>query len=311
MTGLELIQHAMDISDTAYRSFSDYSVTTLIKPVRVAQLEKRYGKDAKLPFTSRIASFMGTGVHNHVEACLSKYSVVNPKVELERALYDQFLDRHISGRFDILYDRRKMFDFKTAKSWKLIFDPDFEEWHAQQNIYAYLLHRRGIDIESTNVIVWYKDWQESNALRDKHYPQSEVCEYELTKWDYDYTEEYLLKRLQSLIDSENLDDGDLPQCTREERWERHPGGDTVQYAVLKNTKAKRASRVLPTVEEAVKYAASAKTIGSDGIIEVRYAVPKRCENWCAPCDNCDWYKSYKARKTTGSINEYIQLKDVL
>jgi hypothetical protein len=278
MKGLELIRNAMDMGDRMYRSFGDYSVTTLIQPVRIAILQKRYKIDYELPFSSRIAAFMGSGVHNHVEKCLQLYSVKDPKIELERSVFDRIRDRLITGRFDILYDREDIHDFKTAKAWKLIFDPDLTEWTEQQNIYAYLLHLRGIDVKSINVIVWYKDWSKANALRDKNYPQNEMCEYKLNLWDFDMTEEYLVDRIESMKMNEDTPDDDLPDCTPEERWERHAGGVIVKFAVLKNKHAKRAGRVLDTMEEAVEWGKGKKGYG-DGLIEIRYAEPIRCLNW--------------------------------
>jgi hypothetical protein len=252
---------------------------------------------------------MGSGVHNHVEKCLQLYSVKDPKIELERSVFDRIRDRLITGRFDILYDREDIHDFKTAKAWKLIFDPDLTEWTEQQNIYAYLLHLRGIDVKSINVIVWYKDWSKANALRDKNYPQNEMCEYKLNLWDFDMTEEYLVDRIESMKMNEDTPDDDLPDCTPEERWERHAGGVIVKFAVLKNKHAKRAGRVLDTMEEAVEWGKGKKGYG-DGLIEIRYAEPIRCLNWCGVNHKCNWYKKYQeTMEEKKTMNKYIPLKD--
>lgn len=306
----------MKFANSSYVSFGDYSVTDLINPPRVVILNKRHKHEVIPPASSVIAAVMGTGIHNEIERLLKMAQVTDPRYMLERSVMDVFEvndeeRRLITGRFDILYDMKKMTDIKTAKTWKKVFDPGMIDWHNQQNLYAYLLHRRGVDVESINILCFYKDWMQGNALRDRNYPQSQVCEYNLTLWPFEDTGMYLMNQLARLVDCEHLADDELPSCTRDERWERFPQGVTVQYAIMKNAKAKRANKVCTSMDDAVAYARSSKGLSAESFIEVRYAARKRCETYCAINGFCNDYKAYEALKLNGNLNDKVMIGEVL
>jgi hypothetical protein len=296
---------ALKVHAGHYQSFGDYSVTALIDPPRKVALQKRYKDKLSPPPESQIASFIGTGVHKYFEDCLRAYKIMDSRYELERGISEKIADRLITGTFDILYDNENMYDIKTCKVWKLIFDPNMEDWHEQQNIYAYLLHLRGIDVKSINIIAVYLDWIESNAVRDrKTYPQQNVVEYPLKLWSWDETEIFLNERLALHKACENVPDDELPECTRSERWERHEGGAPVKYAIMSSKDARRATRVFTDANEALKYFKEHKKLTSSSFIEIRYARRKRCEKYCACNQFCDHYIEYTGQLEGGSLNDY-------
>jgi len=223
--------------------------------------------------------------------------------------------RLLSGRFDVLYKPKgggnHLYDIKTANVWKVLFDPDLEEWHNQQNLYAWLLRERGRVLDSINIVCFFKDWKQGAALRDKKMPQNQVVEYNLKMWTQQQQEAYLRDRMEIHIAEEETPDNDLPPCSRKDRWERFPDGSRVQYALLKTKTAKRATRVLATLEDALTYAKGAKGFGNDSWIEVRYAKRTRCEEYCGINQFCNHYEAYCAKQETGTLNEYISLKDKL
>lgn len=310
-----IIQDILCAHKNHYVPYGHYSVTTLISPPRVARLEKRYGAEVEPDIQRDMPSLYGTAVHNYMEACLRKYDMVDDvNYELERLLFTNINDRMITGRFDVLANRKHMFDFKTCKSWKLIFDPDMKEWHEQQNIYAFILLReQKIEIDTINVIALYQDWQEGQALRSSQYPQSQMIEYELEKWDPRITEEFLRERLYLHKQCEDLPDEELPECTPEERWERFPDGRTEQYALMKDKKAKSAmpgSLKCETMKDIVELARSKKTTG-ESYIEVRHAQRKRCEKYCSINKWCNHYQDYMDKQYHGTLNEIIPLSEVM
>lgn len=314
MTKPNIIADVMWAHKNHYKSYGDYSVTGLIDTPRVTRLKKRYEKLSEPEIIGTMPSIYGTAVHDYMEKCLSQYQM-NPDVEyeLERSVYDKISDRIITGKFDVLANRKHMYDFKTCKTWKTVFDPDFEEWHEQQNLYAYLLHRRGIDIETINIIALYQDWQEGQALRNSSYPQSQMIEYELEKWEPQVAEEFLRERLYIHKQCEELPDDELPECTREERWERFSDGRTVQYALMKDKSARAAvpgSLKCNSVKELVELARTKKLTG-DSFIEVRYAQRKRCENYCSVNKWCNLYREYCEKKQNDSLNDIIPLSEVM
>jgi hypothetical protein len=255
-----------------------------------------------------MASFIGTGVHNYFEETLRTWAALNDDYEVERAVVEKIDDRLVAGRFDILYRKRHIYDIKTAKTWKLVFDTEMVDWHEQQNIYAYLLRLRGINVESLNIIAVYLDWQQNMALRDRNYPQQRVEQYRLNLWSPERQAEFVSDKLAMHKACEDLMDEELPACTPEERWERFPGGGTVQYALLKTKQSKRAMRCVSNIPEMASYAAE-KSLPSSTVVEVRHAKRTRCEDWCEVSPWCNHYREYMREKEAGNLNEYFELGD--
>jgi hypothetical protein len=218
--------------------------------------------------------------------------------------------RLVSGTFDILHKGRDLYDLKTVNVWKKVFDPDMVDWHQQQNIYAYLLGERGVKVETLNIIAIYKDWIKVQSLRDRSYPPHQICQYRLKMWKRNEQERFIWNRLQAHVACEKLADDELPECTPEERWERFPGGETVQYAVMKNDKARRALRVTPTLDEAITYANGSRSVTTQSFIEVRHAQRKRCETYCPVAQFCDSYQRYVEKLQQGTLNDKIMIGDI-
>jgi hypothetical protein len=315
MNHIQIIKDAFEIYGREYKSLGDYSATSLIDPPRKVQLTKRYGAVCKPTIESQIAAMIGTAVHEKMEKLLRLANVKNPDYMLERNVVHPFdcgreeiEIRLVAGRFDILYKEEDLYDIKTVKTWKLIFDPDMKDWHEQQNIYAYLLRERGIEIKTLNIVAFYLDWIEANAIRDKNYPQSPIVQYKLKLWDWQETAMHMHNRLNMHVSAEHLKDEDLPECTLEERWERLP-----EYALMKNPKAKRATKVIRkgTFEDALREARSTKGMGNDSFIEVRHSTRKRCEKYCKVKDYCSQYQEYARKKNSQGLNTIFPLSEVL
>jgi hypothetical protein len=191
------------------------------------------------------------------------------------------------------YDNKHLYDIKTCKVWKKVFDPDLVEWHQQLNMYAWMLRNRGLDIKSINVIAIYMDWQQQRAFRDDSYPNAPIIEYELKLWQDDYTEKYINGRIKLMVESETLTDEQLPFCSSEEMWQR---ASETTFAVMPKKEATRASKVFTTMEEAKEYARGKFASVPEAFIEVRRPERTRCEHWCDGKDWCSQYKDYSVNK---------------
>ena len=309
---IHILKRVAEMENERYKKSGDYSVTDIISPPRVVHLKKRYGHLAKKTLDGSIAAMLGTAIHEYFEKYLELWTdkhgytgyTLEEQVQIERQ------GRKISGRTDIREDTL-LYDLKSIKVWKLIFDPNLVEFHEQQNLYRLLIKLcLGVEIEQLNIIAIYKDWQEGNALRDRAYPQQQVIEYELTMWDYAVTERFLDEKLAELIRCEELSDEELPVCSRDERWERHQGGETIHYGILKNRKAKRATKVVRggSLDEALVIARGMKGMTSDSVIEIRYAMPKRCQKYCDINESCSFWKMWAAKNRKGKVNDYVRFK---
>lgn len=305
-------QRVAEMEMERYSKSGDYSVTDLINPPRVVHLKKRYGHKVKAPLDGMVASSLGTAIHEYFEKYLELWCDKHDYdgYALEEQVQVKRQGRKVSGRTDIR-EGTVLSDLKSIKVWKLIFDPDLVEYHEQQNLYRLLLKMDlGIEITELNIIAIYKDWQEGNARRDKGYPQQPMIQYALNMWSYEETEQFLDTKLAELIRCEELDDKDLPVCSRDERWERHPGGETIHYAILKNRKAKRATRVVKggDLDSAVAIGQGLKGMTKDSVIEIRYALPKRCQKYCDINEYCSFWKGWCEKNDKGAVNDYFKFK---
>jgi hypothetical protein len=307
-----ILKRVGEMEQERYSKSGDYSVTDIISPPRVVHLKKRYGHIAKKTLDGSVAAMLGTAIHEYFEKYLELWCDKHDYdgYNLEEQVQIKRQGRKISGRTDIREDTI-LYDLKSIKVWKLIFDPDLVEFHEQQNLYRLLIKLDlGVKIEQLNIVAIYKDWQEGNALRDRHYPQQQVIEYELSLWDYVDTERFLDTKLAELIRCEEIADEDLPICTRDERWERHPGGDTIHYGILKNRKAKRATKVIRggSLDDAVAVAQGMKGMTADSVIEIRYALPKRCQKYCDINEHCSFWKQWASKNKRGAVNDYVKFR---
>jgi hypothetical protein len=308
MNDIFMLADAVEMWQRRYRSFGDYSVTTLLKPPRVVHLEKRHSHEVERTLDSLISAFMGTGVHSMFEENLRFKQVMEPRYDIERTVMDKIDDRIISGRFDVLWDGRHLYDFKSCKTWKKVFDPDMVEWHQQLNIYAHLLRNRGLDIQTINIIAIYMDWSRMMSMRGSGYPPAPVVEYRLSCWPDDVAKNFLHQRIELMKASEECSDEALPECTTEERWMRHDNGNPCVYAIITKEGATRALRVCDTEADAREFASTSKAVvPGTSWIEVRYAQAKRCEEFCAVNKFCTQYREYMDKKRTSNLTDKLPL----
>jgi hypothetical protein len=280
-------------------------VTTLLNPARVVHLSKRHSHEIKRTPGQMIPAFVGSGVHRMFEESLKLQTAIDNRYDIERTVFDKIEDRLITGTFDILYDSKHLYDIKTCKVWKVIFDPHMVEWTQQQNIYALLLHRRGFDIKSINILAIYLDWKQKEALFKPEYPQESVVEYKLKLWPWEETEGFLAARIKLMKDFEDTPDDDLMFCTDDEMWVRNT---EVKYALFTSSEAGRAKKIYSTLDEAMNAALNdKKIIPGVSFIEVREPSRTRCVDWCAVAPFCNQYKEWCGKKQNGVEFERIIL----
>jgi len=305
----EIIKDIFTTFNDHYHKKGDYSVTDLIAPPRIVALKTRYPECEKsISMMQSTASLIGTGVHAYIERLLKPWE---SKYSLEQTLTTKILKRTLSGTYDILVNGKNLFDIKTCKTWKLIFDPEMTEWVEQQNIYRWLLKQSDEDVESLNIIAVFLDWQEGMLVRSKTYPREPMQVFPLPVWPDEKTKEFVIRRLTMHMDCEELPDDELPECTPEERWERFPEGVTKKYAVMKTPKAARAMRVLISRKETEKFCRSSKNLTSESFVEIRYATRTRCERYCKVNSKCNYYNMYMRAKENGTLNENIPIDTII
>lgn len=279
---------------------NDYSVTELIKPPQVVQLEHRYKEELnRLPITEKdvrgaLKAFVGTAVHEKLQKVLWGFTSAHPNNNylVERKLWDKILDRKIVGKFDCWLNSA-LYDWKTTSVWKRIFS-QFDEFEQQLNIYAYLLKTSGVPVNILYVILWYTDWEKYKAGVQKDYPRDPVEQLMVDKlWTLAEQKDYIEMCVRKQIVNEDRLDEDLDPCLESEMWER-PSKFAVTYP-----NAKKAVRVLDTMDEADEYIAESPNKDKDKwFVEHRPGERIRCEQFCRVNGYCCQYREYcNANKT--------------
>lgn len=248
-----------------------YSITGLIKPARVARLQKDHDHEIVEDIADRIFSLLGQAVHTILERS-ERIAIA------EKRLYAELDGVRISGQTDrFVLLSGLLQDYKVTTLWK-IKKQDYEEWEAQQNAYRYLLFCNGYDVKKLEIVAFLRDWSKRKARTEESYPVAQVAVVDLPIWPMEKT----IAMLRTRIEAHEKAKVELPLCTREERWM-----DSDSFAVIRPGN-KRATAVRATLEEAQQVVSAA---GGGLEIKQRRGEPKRCLDYCSAARFCDQFKS--------------------
>lgn len=251
---------------------NEVSVTTLIKPAQLAGLERIHYDDLVEDAADRIWATYGSLVHLALE-----------KMGHDNALVEEQLRTQIGGWEVVgtpdLYQDATLTDFKFVSVWTTK-DGIKREWATQLNFYAHLLREHGFEVNALQVVTLYRDWSKTRA-KEHDYPQQQVARWPVPIWG-DHATEYLMVEAVRRYDAAMQ--GIYPPCTEEERWHRPD-----EYAVTKKGN-KRASRLLPTYEEAAQWATDNTPRPRKPMdwyeITKRPGLDARCESYCRVSEYC-------------------------
>lgn len=260
---------------------NEYRVTSLLKGVREAILERRHGGEITRDVSDMVWLLFGTAVHGVLEQ--HQETGTQFKEERIKVPFEEYV---LSGKFD-LYDAETKIvtDYKTASVWKIIFG-DFSDWRRQTLIYCYMLRRIGFDAQGGEIVAFLKDHSKRDAKVKSGYPKFPVqtVKFRFTDDDFAECEDWLRARFAEIRAAEKLADDDLPVCTPDERFN---SGD--KYAVMKKGR-KTALRVLDTLEAAEQW----RTDNGGDYIETRRGEDKKCADYCSACEFCNYYQERRA-----------------
>jgi hypothetical protein len=260
---------------------NDYSVTTLLRPPQMVQLERRHWDALEEDAIDRVWSVFGHAVHNLLEAHAGE------DAEAEQRLYLSVLGRTIGGQVDH-YEGETITDYKVTSAWTLVYGSRLHEWEEQLNMYAHIFRMNNKPVSRLQIVAILRDWDKNKARQDSNYPQAPLQVINLSVWSDEQCEEYIHDRVARHIINESFADDCLQPCIAEEMWEQ-----PTKYAVMK-TGRKSALRVFDTVEEAE---ALVETDPRNLGIVIRHGKRTRCEDYCPVNRFCSQYKEYRENVT--------------
>ena len=121
------------------------------------------------------------------------------------------------GTFD-LYDKETGFihDYKSCSVYKWVFPESRKQWMAQLNVYAFMLMKEGYKVNGLRINPFYKDWNMSDKMRTKDYPEARIMEIPIELRSFEEIGAFIAKRVKLHRDAEQF----LPECTAQERWSK-------------------------------------------------------------------------------------------
>lgn len=276
------------------------SVTQLIGPPRIHQLQQKHKHAITGDAVDQIWSLLGRGVHKVLEQG-------SDGEDVEERFFAEVNGWVISGACDLQYGseggergRQRLtdadhplgnapsapvtiMDYKVTSVWSVIMNPIGKaDWIAQQNMYAYLVElNKPVTVTKIQICAILRDWSSRDAKTMPNYPAAPIIVIDLPLWSPEDRVAYVTERVRAHQNAEMLMalDEPLPFCSKEERWQR---GD--KWAVLKDG-GKRALKVFDSEAEAVDY------IGDGTHIEYRPGIPNRCAgNYCSVAPFCEQYQ---------------------
>ena len=172
-----------------------YSVTTILNPVRQTILQRRYNEEIVDDVSNQIWAILGSAFHlllENSEESSSELKEEYLKQELS-CLSDELKDYYLSGKADLYNElENKIVDFKTTSSFKFV-KKEFEDYRMQLLMYAWLFRKIGFNVDKGEIIAILRDWQKTKAKIDKSYPQLQVqkVKFNFSEDDFDYIENFI------------------------------------------------------------------------------------------------------------------------
>lgn len=259
----------------------DISVTSLLKPAQLLQLEKRHEEEITEDVSDRIWSLLGQVVHGILER--AEETAIS-----ERRLYIDVEGWRVGGQMDrFLLKDGLLQDYKFTSVYK-VRDGVSEEFAKQLNIYAHILRANGEEVKKLEIVAILRDWSKNAFVREgAPYPEHQVVLLDVPIIPPEEVEAFIVERIRLHKASTLLPSDQLPPCSKEERWVRDE-----KWAIMKKG-MKRATRLCNS-EEAAEMALEAA--GSGHSIKHRQGISTRCESYCPVKQFCSQYKKIKQTK---------------
>lgn len=257
------------------------SVTQLLNSPKIVALTKKFEDEIEQDAADMVWSIFGSAVHNILEHGKDENHIV------EQRIHKEYEGWHISGAIDLQVVNEKgidVKDYKTTTVWAVM-NEKFE-WEVQLNIYAGLVEDvKKIPVTSVGIVAIIRDWNRRESTTREGYPEAPVKEIPIRLWSKEERDEFISGRiaLHSACEFAIETDGDLPDCTPDEMWEKQ-----TTYAI-KKIGNKRAFKVYENEKDALDAVADMEKTYE---IEVRKGERTRCTNFCPVNTWCTQYKTY-------------------
>lgn len=258
------------------------SATQLLNSPKIVALTNKFDSELEQDASDMVWSIFGSAVHNFLEHGKDDNHLV------EERLHIQHDGWHISGAVDLQIinsDGVDVRDYKTTSVWAVMNEKI--DWELQLNVYAWLVEKvKNVPVTSLGIVAILRDWKAREKQQKEGYPESPIKEVPIRLWTMAEREAYVSERISahSSCEFELETDGNLPDCTPTEMWEK-----PAVWAVRKTGNVRAKS--LHDSEESALLAL--EELGKGYEIEFRAGERTRCESYCLVNTYCQQYRDYK------------------
>jgi hypothetical protein len=259
---------------------SDYSVTGLLTPPKVALLREQYNDRMEMDISDKMYTFLGTALHKVMED-----TVMPENCTYEERLYADIDGTTISGAIDIqerIPAGTIVWDYKVTSVWSVMNEK--AEWVQQLNMYKWFVETvKKERVVGLKICAFLRDW--SGNKTGENYPEASIVIVDIPLWSATEAQEFIRNRLNAHKEAKMVMDfgQEPPPCSDKERWMSE-----TTFAVKREGR-KTAIRVLTSEQEAKEMAEKEK-----GYVETRLGEPRRCAgNYCGVAE---WCKQYQGEK---------------
>jgi hypothetical protein len=272
---------------------ANMSVTELLNSPRIVQLKRKHWEELTEDAADMVWSIFGTAIHNILEHGKGDTHIVEERIHIELG------GMRISGAIDlqeITEDGIILSDYKTTSAWAVMNEK--QDWHNQLNSYAYLVEAaKKLPVVKLQIVAIVRDWSRRDAATREGYPKAPIVVIDIPLWPLEQRLAYVRDRISLHGDAlfEMETDGDMPDCTPDEMWEKQ-----TTYALKKdgNVRAKSVHETSEAAEAALVAATEKAKKGEKFLIEVREGDRTRCSSFCQVADMCSQYQKYLSTKPT-------------
>ena len=259
------------------------SATQLLNSPKIVALTRKFDDELEQDASEMIWAAVGSAMHNFLEHGKDENSIA------EQRIHTEIDGWHITGAIDLQIingDSIDIRDYKFTSVWAAM----NEKPENQLNVYAWLVEKvKKTPVSSVGIVAFLRDWKEREKEQKENYPEATVIELPIKLWTMEERDAYIRKRiaLHSACEFALETDGDLPECTPEEMWEK-----PTTWAIKKKGNV-RAFKVYETEKHATEALA---TMDKAYEIEVRQGERTRCKSYCPVSQYCQQYRDYLNNK---------------
>lgn len=280
--------------DDYSRGDAQISATQLIAAPRIRLLRRRHWHEMEEDVSDALWRMMGQALHVVAEKGADEEHLP------EERLFAEVHGWKVSGAMDVqkvATDRVVIGDYKFTSIYAVdkALNGEKVEWENQLNVYAWLLRQaKNWRVDRLEIYALIRDWNRNEAQRKSNqgYPPAPIFTIPITLWSDEDQDAYVSERIRLHQEAERRaewDDGELPDCTPEDTWERRGG-----FAVMKKG-GKRARRVFEHRKDAEAFMADDIKEKDRGqyFIEERPTRRIRCEgDYCGVAQWCGQFRRF-------------------